>query len=153
MTSTVSKPEVPRWTARLSVAGDMGFVYDSWIRASSRTYPNMHATDFCTDERARVQRIVNASIVAVACLEADENELLGYAVYGVWRKVLALHYAYVKPEARRHGVLNSMLDFANYQRFPVVLTAPAVDPAVMSGLMKHHIYDQRVLPLMQRGGA
>ena len=147
------RPEVPRWTVRLAEASDDAFVYDSWIKGSHRTYPNMYAVDFCKDERARVQRIITGSIVAVACLAADRNDLLGHIVYGTWRRTCVVHYAFVKPDARRHGVLKSMVDFVNFERFPVVLTAPASDPDVMVGLVKRYMYDQRVLPLMQRGGA
>lgn len=145
------KPEVPRWSVRLAEPNDEPFVYDSWLRSAHRTYPNMHAVDFCQDERARVQRIIEGSVVAVAHLTADANELLGHVVYGKWRKTLVVHYAFVTPLARRHGVLKSLLDFANFERWPVVLTAPAVSEETMAALMKRYIYDQRVLPLMQRG--
>lgn len=147
------RAELPRWVVRLAEASDEAFIYDSWLKSSHRTYPNMHAVDFCADERARVQRIIQGSIVAVACLEASHEDLLGHVVYGKWRRMLLVHYGYVKPEARRHGVLKGLLAFANWEAVPVVLTAPAYDPDVMAGLCKRYLYDQRVLPLMQRGGA
>jgi hypothetical protein len=143
--------EVPRWAVRLAESNDDAFVYDSWLKSSHRTYPNMHALDFCQHERARVQRIIEASVVAVAHVEADRDELLGYIVYGKWRKTLAVHYAFVKPDARRHGVLKSLVDFANFEKWPVILTSPAQNEETMAGLRKRYIYDQQVLPLMQRG--
>jgi hypothetical protein len=149
--SEAKKLDVPRWSVRLAVPDDMAFVLDSWLRTSHRTYPNMHATEFFQNERARVQRLVESSLLAVAHLEGDLNELLGHLVYGQWRKTLLVHYAFVKPDARRHGVFTSLVAFANFAKAPVVLTAPAQDEKVMSGLMAHYLYDQRVLPLMQRG--
>ena len=145
------RAELPAYTVRLAETTDMPFIYDSWIKTAHRTYPNNYAEDFCADEAARVQRIVQGSVLAVACLQNDQNELLGHVVYGKWRKTCVVHYAFVKPDARRRGVLGSMLGFANFERHPVVFTAPAQDEKVMAGLMKRYLYDQRVLPLMQRG--
>jgi GNAT superfamily N-acetyltransferase len=147
------KPAVPAFSVRLAEPQDEPFVYDSWIRSAHRTYPNMHAVDFCADERARVQRVIQGSVVAVAQLAEARDDLLGHVVYGVWRRALVVHYAFVKPDARRHGVLTAMLKFANFDRWPVVLTAPAMNEETMAALVKRYIYDQRVLPLMQRGGA
>lgn len=148
------KLDVPRWDVRLAVPGDMAFVFDSWLKSSHRTYPNMHVKpdDWFPEARATVQRLVESSVAAVAHVAGFPDELLGHVVYGKWRKTLAVHYAFVKPDARRHGVLRSLLAFANFERVPVVLTAPAQDERIMVGLMAHYIYDQRVLPLMQRGG-
>jgi hypothetical protein len=143
--------DVPRWSVRIAVPGDLEFVWDSWMKSAARTYPNNYAQEFAADMRARVQRILDASVIAVAHLVDDENELLGHIVYGKWRKTIAVHYAFVKPDARRHGVFISMLDFANWEKWPVVLTSPAQDEKVMQGLSRRHLYDQRVLPLMQRG--
>lgn len=147
------RPEVPRWEVRLAAPGDMAFVFASWINSAHHTYPNMHAAEFRADEHARVQRIIQGSVVAVASVVGAPEDLLGHLVYGKWRRTLAVHYAFVKPDARRHGVLASMLDFANFEKQPVVFTAAAQDERVMAGLMKRCLYDQRVLPLMQRGGA
>jgi hypothetical protein len=82
---------------------------------------------------------------------APPDNLLGHLVFGKWRKTLAAHYAYVKPDARRVGVFRSLVAFANFEKWPVVLTAPAQNEDVMKGLMRHALFDQRVLPLMQRG--
>jgi hypothetical protein len=144
--------EVPAWSVRLAAPEDSGFIYNSWITSAQRTYPNMYAQDFCNAERARVQRIMNESVSCVAHLEEELNELLGFVVYGRWRSMFVLHRAHVKPEARRHGVLTSMLEFANWQKLPVVLTSPAQDERVMQALTRRFLYDQAVLPLMQRGG-
>ena len=143
--------EVPAWRVRLAVASDMGFVYASWLNSAHQTYPNNHAEDWFPEARAAAQRIMDSSVVAVAATQVDTNDLLGHMVFGRWRKTIVVHYAFTKPDARRHGVLKSLLDFANYDGHPVVLTAPAQDPDVMRALMKRYIYDQRVLPLMQRG--
>src|ERR1700690_3452123 len=118
------KLEVPRWELRLAGPADSEFVLDSWLKTAHRTYPNQYATDFFSDARARVQRILDASVNAVAHVAGMPDELLGHIVYGAWRKMLVLHYAFVKPDARRHGVFRSMLDFANYQQQPIVLTSP-----------------------------
>lgn len=144
------RPELPAWTVRLAEPEDLAFVYDSWLKSAAKTYPNMHAMDFFADERARAQHLVERSVVAVADV-GGEAGLLGHVVYGKWRGVLAVHYAFVKPDARRAGVLISMLSFANFEKLPVVLTAPAQDERVMSGLVKRYIYDQRVQVLMRRG--
>ena len=129
----------------------MGFVRDSWLKSAHKTYPNMHAADFFADERARMQHLLDRSVVAVADIGGEADNLLGHIVYGQWRKTLAVHFAFVKPDARRRGVLPSMLSFANFERLPVVLTAPAADEKVMAGLVKRCIFDPKVQELMRRG--
>ena len=146
------KLDVPAWSARLATLDDAPFVYAGWLNAAHRTYPNMHAQDFFVEERARVQRIIEGSVTAVASLADDPSELLGFVVYGKWRKTLAVHFAFVKPEARRQRVFTGLLAWANHEGLPVVMTAAAQDERVMSALVKRRIYDQRVLPLMQRDG-
>jgi hypothetical protein len=151
----MAKPDrrlvVPSWSPRLATADDMGFVYSSWIDHAAKTYPNMHAQDFRLEERARAQHLVERSIVAVADIGGAEDNLLGHIVYGRWRNTLAIHYAFVKPDARRAGVFASLVKFANFESLPVVLTAPAQDPSVMQSLAKRYIYNQQVQQLMRRG--
>jgi hypothetical protein len=154
--STAEKPkklEVPRWSIRLASAEDMPFLYESWLRSWHNTYPNRYDADFFVEARAKAGRILQSSVVGVAHVEGEPNELLGYVVFGKWRKSCVVHYAFVKADARKHGVFRSLVAFANFEKFPVLLTAPAQNEDVMKGLMKHAIYDQQVLPLMLRGGA
>lgn len=149
----MAKIDVPKWTIRLAEPRDEAFVYDSWLKTSARTYPNMHAADFATFERARVQRLLQSSISAVAQVEGLPDELLGHMVYAMWRGMIVVHFAFTKPDARRNGVFASLLSFADFDgsKRRVVLTSPAQEEKTMAALARKWVFEPHVVALMQRG--
>jgi hypothetical protein len=152
--TNVARIEVPAHVVRLATTADDAFIRDSWVHAAHRTYPHRYAVteEFFLHQRARIQRILQDSVSAVAHVADDEDDLLGHMVYARWRNVLCVHFAFVKPDARRHGIFKAMLDFANWEKLPIVLTAPAVDEDTMKALTKRYLFDPELLSLMQRGG-
>lgn len=106
-----------RWTVREGRATDVDFIVKSW-RASYQDAPEVRGADrrhYRTEMSRRIAACLTDGCALVACMEDDEDTILGFAVASSDRTVL--HYVYVRLDARGIGVareLVSRLDVGAY---------------------------------------
>jgi hypothetical protein len=137
---------------RLATTDDLHFIQDSWLKAASHTYPNQHALDFATHQKQRMQTLIDASVIIVAHLPEDSNELLSYLVYSSFRGNLVIHYSYTKTDARNKGILRSLIGFAaGPNTVPIVFTQAAKNENIMKHYANKFIFDPSVLNVMDFG--
>ena len=133
---------------RLGRLDDLPFVKDSWLKAEKHTFPNQYALDFSKHFQEHMQSIIDQSVILVANLPDDANEILSYIIYSSFRLNEVVHFAYTKTDARRQGLLNHLLEFSNPSHLPIVFTHAAKNENVMKSLCKRYIFDPSMLKVM-----
>jgi hypothetical protein len=133
---------------RLATVDDLAFIKDSWLKAEKHTFPNSYALDFSEHFHSHMASIIDQSVILVAHLWDDANEILSYLIYSSFRNSQVIHFAYTKSDARRQGILNKLIKFSNVTNAPIVFTHAAKNENIMKALCKHYIYDPNILKLM-----
>lgn len=98
-----------RWTVREGRSGDVGFIVKSW-RASYQDAPEVRGSDrrhYRAEMSRRIASCLTDGQALVACLEQDEDTILGFAVASADGRVL--HYVYVRLDARGIGVARELV--------------------------------------------
>lgn len=99
-------------TIRDGIKEDENFIYASWLRGmyyGDTYFCNLipksifmqHYHDF-------INKVLQTSIVKIACLKEDSSAILGYVVLNKDKN--ALHYAFVKKPWRKIGIFKDLLD-------------------------------------------
>lgn len=86
---------------------DLAFVHDSWRHSLSeaKTFQHMEPLRRMNRLLDGLTKVLGRSMVVIACLESDDDEIAGYGVYDAD----AVHWCYVKYPYRRFGVMRAML--------------------------------------------
>lgn len=90
-------------TLRGMGAGDVAFVYSTWLQSYQRRFRKLPDRKYFKAQRERVDRIVQAT--RIACLPGAESTIHGYVCGGPG----LLHYVYVPFELRQQGLARWMV--------------------------------------------
>lgn len=129
---------------RLGTTDDLPFILSSWTGMIGKLYPNQYALDFKDKYKSYLHSLLPTCLTIVAHLSGEPNEILGYLVYSSFRQQLVVHYTYVKLDARRQGIANAMLQFANPINTSIIFTHPANNEKVMQHFSKSYIFDPSI---------
>lgn len=132
---------------RLGTKDDVPFILDSWRRMSHKTYPNKYILDFPLRYQKYLHSLLPQCVSLVACLSDMPEAIVGWIVYTSSLTHLLAHYAYVRAEERRQGIMKQLLSFANPAQLGIVFTHPAANENIMQHLSKQYIFDPTASPL------
>lgn len=133
---------------RLATVDDLPFIKDSWLLAIKYIYPNQYELDFADNFQPHMQKIIQGSVIVVAHLAEEPNEILSYLIYTSFRHQQIIHYGYTKVDARRQGLLNHLICFTNPHKLPIVFTHPAKNQNVMAVFCRKYIYSPSAQELL-----
>jgi len=135
-------------TLRLSNEFDIPFIYDSWCRSQHEIYPNKYMDEYSAHYHEHIRRLLDDSIVAIACLDDDPDEIISYIAYTSFRDNFILHYAYTKVDARRQGNINKLINYSNILHAPLIFTHPPKNEKIMERIIKRYIFDPSIMELI-----
>lgn len=110
--STRSPASASAWRVRPAAVDDVAFIASTWKQnfwRESHWGRRIRWAVFAPSHAVIIQRLLERSLVLVACDPEREEEILGYLVFELVPIAGAVHFAYVKPAFRHAGVLRSLL--------------------------------------------
>jgi hypothetical protein len=95
---------------------DLNFIYSTWLRGvfyGNDFFNQVDKEAFFDNYPAVLHKIIadKETVVKIACLEDDDDVILGYIVGNPETK--ALHYAFVKDAWRKNRIATKLLSNAN----------------------------------------
>jgi GNAT superfamily N-acetyltransferase len=123
---TVVPPFLTRdqWDVRPALVGDVAFIIDSWCADENVNVSRLSGEDpeiFKVGMRKRILQLLSSCKCAVVrptpayfsahVVEPDPKKLFGWVLYTLDRATLrpVIHFIYVKPTFRRHGLADALL--------------------------------------------
>lgn len=104
--------EAAVWKIRDIREGDLPFVFQTWLKSfktDSHFAHRIRDTVYFPNHHLIVEILLERATTLVACLEDDEDVILGYLTFERdLRGMPVLHYAFVKEAWRRNGVARSL---------------------------------------------
>lgn len=97
-------------------AGDMAFVYDSWIKCwrESPWAGVVRNNDIYEVTRSVIQDLLaRGAKIEVACARHDETRILGWACTERIPNGFVAHFVYIKDPFRRRGLASELLERAH----------------------------------------
>lgn len=91
---------------------DLNFIYSSWLKSynDDNYYNPIKGPAYFGYQKLLINKLLNQSIVTIACNPEDNEQIFGYTVYEIGLDNLIIHYCYVKYNFRRLGVCRSMVE-------------------------------------------
>ncbi len=133
---------------RIATIDDLSFIIKSWVRTQSQIYPNNFAFDFYNKYNNYVKSLLDKSVTLVSCLSDSQEDIVGYLVYTSFDGKCVIHFSYVRPEERKVGICNSLIQFANIDNTPIIFTSPAKRQDIMKHLNTKYIFDPSLVTLL-----
>jgi GNAT superfamily N-acetyltransferase len=88
-------------------AGDVGLVFNSWLKGSRSAFPEMHTSDYFDLQHARIERLLLAGRLVVLHPEGKPLVICAWALLDPGPEVA--HYVHVRGEYRRQGFASRLL--------------------------------------------
>lgn len=135
-------------TIRLGTVDDTSFIIKTWAKTQQQIYPNNHAFDFFQKYNEYIKLLIDKSVILVSCLSDSPNDIVGFIVYTSFDHKCVVHFAYVRPDVRRDGICNNLLNTANPINAPIIFTSPAKNEHMMKHLTTKYIFDPSLIGLL-----
>lgn len=133
---------------RLASTNDLHFIKDSWTKTIKHIYPNQYVLDFSNKFNAKLDAAIPQSVILVAALDTDQNNIVSYLVYTIFHEAIIILFAYTLLDERRQGFINHLLSVANPNNNRVVLTSPTKNENILKHLHEKYIFDPSILQLV-----
>jgi hypothetical protein len=134
---------------RLGTTNDLSFILSSWTIATHHIYPNQYSFHFNENFNNYLRHLINQSVILIAHLPDQPQEILSYLVYTSFRNNLVIHFAYTKLHARRQKIVSRLIQFSNPQDFPIVFTHAPKSESMMISLCEKHVFYPNILSSIQ----
>jgi ribosomal protein S18 acetylase RimI-like enzyme len=97
---------------REGIENDLGHIVVTWSKsyASSDFAKPMKFSTYMDNHIDLINETLDTASIIVACLNDDQNIIIGYVVFELVDDETIVHYIHVKPKFRKYGVASLMLD-------------------------------------------
>jgi hypothetical protein len=116
----------PDITIRVIRESDKSFVYACWLNnfKESPTAKRITHSIYFKKQQRLIERIIErpGTIVQIACLPDDENQILGFLVHENTEDGQVVHYAFVKALFQRLGICTQLMKEAGINPQAYVFT-------------------------------
>jgi hypothetical protein len=133
---------------RLGTLDDIQFITSSWLSSTRHIYPNQYNIDFELGFRQHISDLIANSVVLIANLKDEPDEIISYIIYTSFKTNMIIHFAYTKLAARRCNIVSNLIAFANPAQYPIVFTHAPRNENLMIELCNKHIFNPNIMDLL-----
>lgn len=105
---------------------DIPFIKNAWMKSlrDNKPFSLMRTEDYYRHQSKICDEILQSADSIVACLDTDEDEILGFCVLEAYQKSMLLHFVFVKNCYRKFGIGTELLQQAKRESdpYPMIYT-------------------------------